>query len=272
MANNEVIVTEKIEDGTIQVIAEKAHIEIMELASQTGYSPLVDKNKVLAVVTKADIALSAAGYKWSQINWADFKAQTLRVAKTNINPYDQANLYLVPRKGAVEGSVDLQVTPGYIGIYNEDMVKNKNGLVRCKPFVIREGDSFEIVRTNGEITGFDYNPKPFNNEKVVGIVFLAYDIDDKIKFGQDFSIDKMIKDGKTGSSASGGKAWKEFETEMATRTAYNKFRKWFTFDNQDEVVRAYNELIEGEYSNTTTNAMKEKHLVKEQIGFAGDDK
>ena len=54
---------------------------------------------------------------------------------------------------------------------------------------------------------------------------------------------------------------------MATRTAYHKFRKWFTFDNQSEQVRAINELLEAEYKQEKLVNVSESTTQVEQVSF-----
>lgn len=271
--DNKVVVTETITDSSIELIVNRAHEEIVELATNTGYSPVIDKNKIMAICVKTNTALIGSGHKWSQINWSEFKETALRVSKTNINPHEQAHLYIIPRKGKVNGIVTndfiaLDIMVGYLGIYNEDMKSNTNGVTRCAPFMVREGDNFDIVRKNGTIIEFAFNKVPFNNEKSVGIIFLAYDKDDNIIFGEDFNYDKMVKDGKARSKMSSSPAWKDHEDQMAKRTAYNKFRKWFTFDNQDEAVRAFNEIIEAEFKEKIDNNQNDAvNLTDETIAF-----
>lgn len=105
--------------------------------------------------------------------------------------------------------------------------------------LVRDGDSFEEIITNGDQT-LNFRPKPFNKGKVVGAFAVCQFEDGGIQYDT-MSIDELENTRKH-SKASNSPAWNGFTGEMYKKTVLKRLCKHIEIDFENaEQLRVYEE-------------------------------
>lgn len=123
--------------------------------------------------------------------------------------------------------------------------------------LVREGDDFEEVITNGE-QEINFKPKPFNDEKIIGAFAVCLFADGGMVYDTMSLAD--LENARKSSKAQNSPAWKNFTGEMYKKTVLRRLCKHIELDFENPTQQ--NTFMAGMEIETDTEKIVEQEIAE----------
>lgn len=123
--------------------------------------------------------------------------------------------------------------------------------------LVREGDDFEEVITNGE-QEINFKPKPFNDEKIIGAFAVCLFADGGMVYDTMSLAD--LENTRKSSKAQNSPAWKNFTGEMYKKTVLHRLCKHIELDFENPTQQ--NTFMAGMEIETDTEKIAEAEIAE----------
>lgn len=182
---------------------------------------------------------------WEQINRDGLASKLLFYAQLNLNPANN-EVYIVPysqgKNGAGVEMFTLNFEESYLGKKKKVKKFSSDELIDAIAFLVREGDIYEphIDIFGGDT--IDFEPVPFNTNKVIGAVcYLKYKDSSKNRLVE-MPISELEQVKEASKNKMGGNlspAWKKWEGEMYKKAVLKRALKDVNVEVDIEYQSAY---------------------------------
>lgn len=157
--------------------------------------------------------------------------------------------YAIPYGGKVQFQTDYKGEIKLCKKYSRNPIRD----IYAK--LVREGDSFEEVITNG-VQSINFKPVPFSGKEVIGAFAVVLYKDGSMMYDT-MSKEEIEHTRQTFSKAKDSKAWKESYGEMCKKTVLRRLCKLIDLDFDNiEQRRAFDEGAGVEFDETPSKVMR----------------
>lgn len=157
--------------------------------------------------------------------------------------------YAIPYGGKVQFQTDYKGEIKLCKKYSRNPIRD----IYAK--LVREGDSFEEVITNG-VQSINFKPVPFSSKEVIGAFAVVLFKDGSMMYDT-MSVEEIEKTRNTYSKAKNSQAWKESPGEMQKKTVLRRLCKMIDLDFDNiEQRRAFDEGAGVEFDETPSKVMR----------------
>lgn len=157
--------------------------------------------------------------------------------------------YAIPYNGKVQFQTDYKGEIKLCKKYSRNPIRD----IYAK--LVREGDSFEEVITNG-VQSINFKPVPFSSKEVIGAFAVVLFKDGSMMYDT-MSVEEIEKTRNTYSKAKNSQAWKESPGEMQKKTVLRRLCKMIDLDFDNiEQRRAFDEGAGVEFDETPSKVMR----------------
>lgn len=157
--------------------------------------------------------------------------------------------YAIPYNGKVQFQTDYKGEIKLCKKYSRNPIRD----IYAK--LVREGDSFEEVITNG-VQSINFKPVPFSSKEIIGAFAVVLFKDGSMMYDT-MSVEEIEKTRNTYSKAKNSQAWKESPGEMQKKTVLRRLCKMIDLDFDNiEQRRAFDEGAGVEFDETPSKVMR----------------
>lgn len=233
-------------DKYIDTLSREAEIVMKGMGLQLSAEV---KNSLFNLGLACEKTIKDKNITWEQINKDGLPSKLLYYAQLNLNPANN-ELYILPYKSGDKYVLNFEES--YLGKKKKVKKFSADKLIDAITFVVREEDVYE---PEINILGGDtlvYNPKPFNDGKIIGAVcYLRYENESRNRIVE-MSINELEQVKEASKAKMGGKispAWTKWESEMFKKAVLKRALKDVEIEVPVEYQTAYLETEEIDNSN-----------------------
>lgn len=194
-------------------------------------------------------AIKDKGITWNQVNKDGLPSKLLYYAQLGLNPAN-GELYILPYREK-DGYV-LNFEESYLGKKKKVKKFSSDNLLEAIAFVVREEDIYEpeVDLFKGDTLVF--NPKPFNDGRVIGAVCYLKFKDETRNRIVEMSLKELEQVKEASRDKMNGKlspAWKKWESEMYKKAVLKRALKDIEIEVPTEYQNAYLETEDLDNAN-----------------------
>lgn len=233
-------------DKYIDTLSREAEIVMKGMGLQLSAEV---KNSLFNLGLACEKTIKDKNITWEQINKDGLPSKLLYYAQLNLNPANN-ELYILPYKSGDKYVLNFEES--YLGKKKKVKKFSADKLIDAITFVVREEDIYEPeinILTGDTLV---YNPKPFNDGKIIGAVcYLRYENESRNRIVE-MSINELEQVKEASKAKMGGKispAWTKWESEMFKKAVLKRALKDVEIEVPVEYQTAYLETEEMDNSN-----------------------